>query len=270
MKRAAEYRTLARCSLSGRYGTMIAAQFISGMIISTALSVLIFGLIFALLGFNLSADWSGGYSAASPIIVVIIAIAIAALFFLALIAQVLLNCGMLKLACRAWKQEPAHLGDMFYGFKGKAPWRIIGISFLVGIMEFVMMIPYQICSFANAFREDISLVLILLMILTYLLAIAGAVLVSLFFGLSLYALVDMPELGAVQCLKTSARLTRGRRWNLCCLYLSFFGWTILGIMSFGIGMLWITPYINCTLFHFYEDLKLEKEQQLQGVQTAFN
>ncbi len=265
MKRAAEYRTRARCSLSGRYGTMIAAQFISGMIISTAIFVLVFGIIFAVLGLNLSA--SSRYSGGTPFYVIFLSITMAALFFLVLIAQVLLNCGMLKLACRAWKQEPATLGDMFYGFKGSAPLRIIGISFLIGLMEFAFMIPYQICVFVNALQRENSPIIVVLLILTYLLAIVGSMLISLFFGLSLYVLLDMPELGAVQCMKASFRLTKGRRFKLFCLYLSFFGWGILGMMSFGIGMLWITPYIYCTIFHFYEDLKLEKGQ-MQGTQPV--
>ena len=266
MKRAAEYRTRARCSLSGRYGTIIAAQLINGMIISTAIFVLVFGLIFAIMGLNFSANsrFSGGV----PFYVIFLSITMAALFFLVLIAQVLLNCGMMKLVCRAWKQEPATLGDMFYGFKGKAPLRIIGISFLIGLMEFAFMIPYQICTVANAVQRENSALMVVLLILTYLLAIAGSTVISMFFGLSLYALVDMPELGAIQSMKVSLHLTKGRRWKLFCLYLSFFGWGILGMLSFGIGMLWITPYIYCTVYHFYEDLKLEKAQQMQGAQPV--
>ena len=111
MKRAAEYRTRARCSLSGRYGTMIAAQLINGMIISVALCILIFGIVFATMGFMVSTFGNGRYSGGTPFSIVLLSIAMAAMFFIVLIAQVLLSCGMLKLACKAWKQEPATLGD---------------------------------------------------------------------------------------------------------------------------------------------------------------
>lgn len=271
MKRAAEYRTRARCSLSGRYGTIIAAEMLGGMITSTALFVLIFGIIFVVMGFGLSSSLDGGSSGGALLLIVVLSITMAAIFFLVIISQLLLNCGNLKLVCKAWKQEQATLGDMFYGFKGKAPWRIIGISFLIGLMEFAFMIPYQICVFVNAFHGGSSPIVVVLLILTYLLALAGSTVLSLFFGLSLYVLVDMPELGAIQCMKASLHLTKGHRWKLFCLYFSFIGWGILGMMSFGIGMLWITPYIYCTVFHFYEDLKMEKArqiQQMQGMQSV--
>lgn len=270
MKRAAEYRTRARRSLSGRYGTIIAAQLIYGMIIFTALLIFLIGLIFVVLGANLVTGVNGIYSSGTPFSVILLSIIMAVIIFIVIIAQVLLNCGIRKLTCKAWKREPASLGDMFYGFKGKAPLRVIGISFLMGILEFIFVIPYEICAFTMVFHDRITPILVVLLILTYLLAIAGAVCVSLFFGLSMYAFLDMPELGVIQCMKASLHLTRGRRWNLFCLYISFVGWIVLGLMSFGVGMLWITPYIHCTLFQFYEDLKLEKEQQIQAAQVRYN
>lgn len=265
MRHAAEYRTRARYSLNKKYGTIIAAQVISGMIISTALFALIFGVIFALMGIQFSVH---SYPNGVPFSVVLLSIVLAALFFIIMFAQVLLNCGILKLVCSAWKNEPAVLGDMFYGLKGKAPLRVICINLLIGLLELVFMIPYQVCVIAMMFQKHAALLLVLPLILTYLLLIAGVVIVTLFFGLSMYIFVDQPELRAIQCMKASMYLTRGRRWNLFCLYCSFIGWEILVSLSFGIGMLWVAPYLHCTLFHFYEDLKLEKAGQ--GAQPVFN
>ena len=41
------------------------------------------------------------------------------------------------------------------------------------------------------------------------------------------------------------------------LYLSFIGWFLVGIMTCGIGMLWVYPYVVTAVAHFYEDVKTE-------------
>ncbi|MCD7907735.1 MAG: DUF975 family protein, partial [Clostridium sp.] len=79
-------------------------------------------------------------------------------------------------------------------------------------------------------------------------------------GLALYVMIDCPDLGAMACLRASVKLTKRRRWQLFCFHLSFIGWHILGQLSYGIGMLWIMPYIQCATFGVYQDLKAEKEQ----------
>ena len=51
----------------------------------------------------------------------------------------------------------------------------------------------------------------------------------------------------------------GEKMNLFVLWLSFLGWFILGIVTLGIGFIWITPYYNAAKTAFYEDLKARKE-----------
>lgn len=59
---------------------------------------------------------------------------------------------------------------------------------------------------------------------------------------------------------------KGNRWKLFCLLWRFFGWFLLGILSFGIGFLWIMPYIQTTIARFYDDLKKEESAPaLEGV-----
>lgn len=47
----------------------------------------------------------------------------------------------------------------------------------------------------------------------------------------------------------------GHKWRLFCLHLSFIGWWLLCILTLGIGMLWLAPYIQNSTAAFYEDLK---------------
>ena len=46
----------------------------------------------------------------------------------------------------------------------------------------------------------------------------------------------------------------GNRSKLFCLHLSFIGWAILAVLTFGIGYLWLLPYIQFSMFAFYKKL----------------
>ena len=45
---------------------------------------------------------------------------------------------------------------------------------------------------------------------------------------------------------------QGNRAKLFYLQLSFIGWSILVAFTFGIGMLWLTPYIQFAIIAFYK------------------
>ena len=50
-------------------------------------------------------------------------------------------------------------------------------------------------------------------------------------------------------------MMKGYKWKLFCMDLSFIGWAFLCILSFGIGFLWLQPYIEASHAKFYEELK---------------
>jgi uncharacterized membrane protein len=41
--------------------------------------------------------------------------------------------------------------------------------------------------------------------------------------------------------------------------LSFIGWALLCILSLGIGLLWLIPYMNVSIAKFYQDIKGDEE-----------
>ena len=131
---------------------------------------------------------------------------------------------------------------------------------MIGLIQVIFMIPYFVCYMRVNLELDTTATGIALVVLSWLLFIAAAIVLSLFWGLALYVMIDCPDLGTFACLKASAKLTKRRRWKLFCFHLSFIGWHILGQLSFGIGTLWIMPYIECSTFGFYQDLKAEKER----------
>jgi uncharacterized membrane protein len=70
-----------------------------------------------------------------------------------------------------------------------------------------------------------------------------------------YLIQEYPELTPREALKLSREMMRGHKWNLFVLDLTFMGWILLTVLTLGIGGLWLTPYMQTTVAHYYEDLK---------------
>jgi Predicted integral membrane protein len=80
---------------------------------------------------------------------------------------------------------------------------------------------------------------------------------SLSYAMTYYILDDEPELSANQAINLSMRMMKGHKFDLFYLYLSFAGWFILGMLSLGIGFLFLYPYIQCAQASFYQDVKAD-------------
>jgi len=69
-----------------------------------------------------------------------------------------------------------------------------------------------------------------------------------------YILQDNPDIGALEAIRRSKELMKGRKLNLFVLHLTFIGWALLALLTFGIGYLWLTPYFQVTQAHFYDEI----------------
>ena len=72
-----------------------------------------------------------------------------------------------------------------------------------------------------------------------------------------FILHDEPSLAYDKAIERSMAMMDGHKWEYFCLLLSFIGWHLLGIITFGIGYLWVIPYEVKACAFFYEDLKKE-------------
>ena len=89
---------------------------------------------------------------------------------------------------------------------------------------------------------------------TLLLIIPG-IIKSYSYALTPYILVEHPEMSANEAIEESMRLMDGHKFDLFYLQLSFIGWWLLGILTLGLGFLWIIPYMLQTNTQFYLNLK---------------
>ncbi|MGO3731900.1 MAG: DUF975 family protein [Vagococcus sp.] len=69
---------------------------------------------------------------------------------------------------------------------------------------------------------------------------------------------DTKTMGVTSFITESRELMNGHKGRLFWLDLTFIGWQLVGLITFGIGYLFITPYINTTKAAFYDDLAKDR------------
>lgn len=79
------------------------------------------------------------------------------------------------------------------------------------------------------------------------------------YAMTPFILVENPEMKAIDAIHKSQELMKGHKFDLFYLELSFIGWILLGILTLGIGYLWLLPYMQTSIAAFYDDLKTEAE-----------
>lgn len=102
---------------------------------------------------------------------------------------------------------------------------------------------------------------------TLLLVIPGIV-KSYSYAMTDYILKDYPELSNNAAIEKSMAMMDGYKMKLFLLDLSFIGWAILCIFTFGIGLLFLQPYIQAAHAAFYEDLKAQLMEEEMGYETV--
>ena len=89
------------------------------------------------------------------------------------------------------------------------------------------------------------------------LLIIPGIIAAFSYSMSYYIINDHPELSAMEAITLSKEMMAGHKMDLFVLYLSFFGWFILGIFTLDLGFLYLAPYNNATIANFYQDLKTQ-------------
>ena len=79
--------------------------------------------------------------------------------------------------------------------------------------------------------------------------------VSFGFVMADFVMAEDEHCGAREALRRSWALMTGRRMDFFFLGLSFIGWDILCAFTFGIGNLFLTPYIQVAYASFYREMK---------------
>ena len=116
-------------------------------------------------------------------------------------------------------------GDAFEGFDDF--WSAFKVSFLVGLFTFLWSLLFVIPGIVKSFS----------------------------YSMSGYILAENKGKGALECISESKRMTNGYKMDLFILSLSFIGWMLLSVLTLGIALIWVIPYIEATFANAYKLMK---------------
>ena len=121
-------------------------------------------------------------------------------------------------------QTPA-VGDSFSGFDDF--WSAFKVNFFVGLFTFLWSLLFYIPGIIKAIS----------------------------YSFSFYILAENKGKPALECINESKAMTEGHKMDLFVLGLSFIGWALLCIITFGIAYIWVGPYMQATFVNAYNSLK---------------
>lgn len=237
MKYAADFRSIARNALSGRWAIAV----ITGLIASLLGAVVSNGPEINLhindTGANLGLEFAGqqiytfgggwndaltGFIVGSAMFIILIAIVMAVVYFiLGSVVGVGYTRFNLDLVDRRKEPEIGTLFGYFRYWKTTSAARLLQALY-VFLWSLLFIIPGIIAGFNYAMTS--------------------------------YILAENPELTASEAIEQSKAMMYGHRWRLFCLKFSFIGWDLLCALTLGIGNLWLSPYKQAAKAAFYRDV----------------
>ena len=233
MNRYSAYlKTRARITLQGRYGS-----FSAGLLLIALISMILNTLPVSLLG------QVPGISGIFLRFLLSFAVSV----FISM-----LMVGISRMALQACRGQETSFSDLFFAFSSQSD-RLLTVKVILTAMTLVLEIPDFLLAWQlNSGAISDFLYYGLTMGWRFLSVFLSAIL-TMWFSLSIYLLIDRQELSALESLKQHAALMRGRKRRYLYLRVSFAGMYLLGILSCFLGFLWILPYQETSLVCFYLD-----------------
>ena len=159
--------------------------------------------------------------AAWPMLVFVISVA-SALSLLHFLLGGCIRLGLARFRLSLIDGEQPTVGTLFFGFN-RLFFKTLALQVLRSLFIFLWSLLFIIPGLIAAYR----------------------------YAMADYALCENPEMGVRDALRESSHMMQGNKWKLFCLELSFIGWHILSIFTFGVGQLFLAPYVGQAVAAFY-------------------
>ena len=138
------------------------------------------------------------------------------------------------------------------------------LPIILYFISFIMIGAGSIVTFFALFDSSLSKgiipvklypIIAILGFILFFVSIIWLFLKALYYQLSFIIAADDETISSKDAVEKSRELMTGNRLKLFCLQLSFIGWAFLAGLTFGIGLLWVLPYMQVAIIVFYFHLK---------------
>jgi len=135
------------------------------------------------------------------------------------------SLALIKIYLNLTQGRNPEIGDLFAEFNNF--WASFKVSFLTGLFTMLWSLLFYIPGIIKA----------------------------LSYSQAMYILAENPGIGAREAINRSKAMMDGHKMELFVLYLSFIGWALLGVVTFGIAYIYVIPYMSAAQANFYNSIK---------------
>lgn len=216
---SSDYRARAREMLSGKWGMAVFVTVVAGMLGGLLTS--------SLADFEINLDWEN-WEKLPEIVRTYLTTALSVGSTLGVIQFILggtVQLGYCRYLLKLHDGEEGELKDLFSEFNR------FGDGFVLSLLTAIYVFLWSL-----------------------LLVIPG-IIASYKYAMAPFILQENPGMKPGDAITASKERMEGHKGDLFLLDLSFIGWSLLSVLTLGIGNLWLNPYINASRAAFYRDLR---------------
>jgi len=166
----------------------------------------------------------------TPILAIIFSIVFMFAFVIALVITAFVTCPIIVGKCRFFvhpTENDRDIATLFSAFKKGSYISVVKTMFLtnlfIGLWTLLFIIPGIVKSYS--------------------------------YRMVPYILSEKPDIHYKEALEISRTMTKGVKFDMFMLDLSFIGWYFLGALAFGVGTLFVSPYVEATWAQLYLRLR---------------
>ena len=231
LKTTSQLKAIARERSLGKYGTLIGASIVLGLIRFLVVSIT-------------SSFTAEAGSLLTTVLGWLIGITVNTLLGVFVSGEAYLYMNLIY-------SQTINMSDIFFGFK-QQPQKAVALQGVMEVISNALMLPSIICLYQIKAGSDLTA------FLPYFITTIGALVITVYVRIALsqvfFLLHDFPDWSVGQLLTTGLHIMKGKKLKYLGLTLSFIPLYILGIITLFIPLLWINVYVYATTAAFYQDL----------------
>ncbi len=224
---SANVKAQARQALTGHYGTVIAAN-----------------LLYLVISF-LIAEFAAGMAVGTGIVYLIMS------FLMNGVTTALtgiFTMGLYFIYANLLFDQPASVQDLFHAFR-ENPQKAMTLALIFYLLDYVCMLPSTLYLGLNS--GFVSYHQLLVYFLIFALGNLVSFIIQLYFLFTYFLLLDYPSMTVRELFARSRQMMRGRMGTLFYIEISFIPLYLVGLLTFGIGCLYVMAYRYETVTAYY-------------------
>lgn len=186
--------------------------------------------------------------------------------FLGSLMQTLL-VGYINVCYKVANGEVVKASDLFEVYK-RNPDKIILIYVAVSVIQFTITLPSNALTLYIDYNSINDMRILALNTFVSLVTLFIQLIVKLLLALSFIAYIEDKERTAIQSMKQSVEIMGRYGFRYLYILLSFIGWVVLSVFTYGIALIFVCPYYYLTVSLFYinakEKIKMPSEVLIES------